>query len=174
MTVREYVLLGRTPHVGYLGSESSVDRAAAERALACLDLLAFTRRRLGSLSGGERQRAVLARALAQEAPLLLLDEPTAALDLGHQQRALELVDELRQTNALTVLSAMHDLTLTAQYADRLLLLADGRPAAEGSPAEVLTEHLISAHYGARVLVLNESSTVAVLPRRERREVEAIG
>ena len=118
LTVAEYVLLGRTPHIGYLGSEGAGDRLAAAGAIERLGLLDFVQRPLGSLSGGERQRVVLARALAQAAPLLLLDEPTSALDLGRQQDALDLLDELRRSDGLTVISAMHDLSLAGQYADR--------------------------------------------------------
>jgi iron complex transport system ATP-binding protein len=166
MTVAEYVLLGRTPYVGYLGTERQADREAVDETLARLDLIRFARRRLGSLSGGERQRAVLARALAQEAPLLLLDEPTASLDVGRQQQVLELVDTLRDTQGLTVLTAMHDLNLAARYADRLLFLAEGRLVAEGSAAEVLSEELIAAHYQATVRVLVEDGLgVTVVPAR---------
>jgi iron complex transport system ATP-binding protein len=167
MTVAEYVLLGRTPHLGYLAGEGKGDLAAADRALARLDLTRFAGRRLGTLSGGERQRAVLARALAQEAPLLLLDEPTSSLDIGRGQQALELVDSLRRDGGLTVLSAMHDLTLAAQYADRLLLLDRGRLVAGGAPADVLRPELIAEHYGAEVKVLVNGG-VAVVPSRPRR------
>jgi iron complex transport system ATP-binding protein len=167
MTVAEYVLLGRTPHLGYLGGEGRSDLEAADRALARLDLSRFAGRRLSTLSGGERQRAVLARALAQEAPLLLLDEPTSSLDIGRGQQALELVDALRRDGGLTVLSAMHDLTLAAQYADRLLLLDCGRLAAGGPPAEVLRPELIAEHYGAEVRVLVNGG-VAVVPSRPPR------
>src|SRR5439155_1496610 len=118
LTVAEYVLLGRTPYLGYFGAEGRADRLAAERALERLELRPFAERHLGSLSGGELQRAVLARAVAQEAPILLLDEPTTALDLGRQQQALELVHSLRD-DGLTIVSTMHDLTLAGQYADRL-------------------------------------------------------
>jgi len=167
MTVAEYVLLGRTPHLGYLAGEGKGDLAAADRALARLDLTRFAGRRLGTLSGGERQRAVLARALAQEAPLLLLDEPTSSLDIGRGQQALELVDSLRRDGGLTVLSAMHDLTLAGQYADRLLLLDRGRLVAGGAPADVLRPELIAEHYGAEVKVLVNGG-VAVVPSRPRR------
>jgi iron complex transport system ATP-binding protein len=178
MAVLEYVLLGRTPHLGYLGAEGQRDRAAAERALVLLDLSVLAYRRLGSLSGGERQRAVLARALAQEARLLLLDEPTAALDVGRQQQALELVDTLRRTEGLTVLSAMHDLTLAGQYAERLVLLSRAQLVASGAPSEVLTAELIAAHYAASVrIVALGSAGVAVVPERRgdravRSELEA--
>jgi iron complex transport system ATP-binding protein len=168
LTVAEYVLLGRTPHIGYLGSEGRSDRLAAERAIARLGLRPFASRPLGSLSGGERQRAALARALAQDAPLLLLDEPTSALDLGAQQQALELIDWLRREEVLTVISAMHDLSLAGQFADRLLLLDRGRVVADGPAPEVLSEKSIAAHYGASVRVLQEDGAIFVLPRREVR------
>ena len=161
MSVEEYVLLGRTPYVSYVGSEGRGDLAAAASAVARLDLAELASRHLGTLSGGERQRAVLARALAQEAPLLLLDEPTSALDAGRQQEALELIDGLRLDAGLTVVAAMHDLTLAGLYAPKLLLLSGGRIVAEGAAAEVLTEPLIEEHYGARVRVLEG----AVIPVR---------
>ncbi|MGH7860924.1 MAG: ABC transporter ATP-binding protein [Candidatus Dormibacteraceae bacterium] len=166
LTVAEYVLLGRTPHIGHFATETRSDRLAAERAVARLSLRSFIGRTLGSLSGGELQRVVLARALAQEAPILLLDEPTSALDLGRQQEALELIDGLRRESELTVVSAMHDLSLAGQYADRLLLLEAGRLVAEGSPDSVLSEESIAAHYGARVRVIKEDGRVYVLPARQ--------
>jgi iron complex transport system ATP-binding protein len=166
ITVRAYVLLGRTPHLGYLGSERRTDHRAVDAALDQLDLLPFSRRRLDTLSGGERQRATLARALAQDAPILLLDEPTAALDMGRQQQVLEIVDALRASRGLTVLSTMHDLTLAGQYADRLLLLDAGRLVAAGSAEEVLTRALITEHYGAEVDVVDTAgSGFVVVPVR---------
>jgi iron complex transport system ATP-binding protein len=168
MSVWEYVLLGRTPHIGPFGSESARDVAAARRALERLELRPFADRRLHTLSGGEQQRVVLARALAQEAPLLLLDEPTTSLDIGRQQQALELVAELREQGPLTVLSAMHELTLALQYADRLALLSAGRLVAAGPPAEIATEPLLAEHYGAEVTVIsNGGGPIAVIPRRLR-------
>ena len=164
LTVAEYVLLGRTPHLGYLGVEGRRDRQAVARALERLDLLPFAERGLGSLSGGELQRAVLARALAQEARVLLLDEPTTSLDLGRQQQALELVDSLRG-DGLTVLSTMHDLTLAGQYADRLVLLDRGTIVAEGAPRDVLSPETLASHYGANVRVVHDDGDVFVLPQR---------
>jgi cobalamin transport system ATP-binding protein len=154
ITVRAYVLLGRTPHLGYFGVERRKDHDAVDAALDQLDLVSFADRRLDTLSGGERQRATLARALAQDAPLLLLDEPTAALDMGRQQQVLEIVDELRRSRGLTVVSTMHDLTLAGQYADRLLLVDGGRLVAAGAPDDVLTRSLITEHYGAEVAVVD--------------------
>jgi iron complex transport system ATP-binding protein len=169
MSVREYVLLGRTPYIGYLASERRRDYDAAEAAMARLDLGALSRRRLSALSGGERQRVVLARALAQHAPVLLLDEPTTSLDVGRQQQVLEIVDELRTTEGLTVLSAMHELTLAGQYADRLLLLDRGRLVASGPAKDVLTRALIAEHYRADVRVVGEpESGLVVVPVRGSR------
>jgi iron complex transport system ATP-binding protein len=165
MTVAEYVLLGRTPHLGPLAKEGREDRDVAARTLERLDLLAYGERRLGTLSGGEKQRVVVARALAQDARIVLLDEPTASLDIGHQQQALELLDVLRAESELTLVAAMHDLTLAAQYADRMLLLDEGRIVAEGAPADVLTEPLIERHYGATIEVVNVADRIAVVPFR---------
>jgi len=167
MTVAEYVLLGRTPHLGPLAKEGRRDREAAARALGRLDLLGYGERRLGTLSGGEKQRAVVARALAQEARVVLLDEPTAALDIGHQQQAFDLLDSLRGESGLTLVAAMHDLTLAAQYADRMVLLDSGRVAADGVPRDVLTEALIASHFGASIDVVPVNGRIAVVPRRDR-------
>ncbi len=161
MPLLRYVLLGRNPHISYLGSESARDYAAVFEAMAALELDGMGSRTLGTLSGGEAQRAVIARALAQEAPILLLDEPTAALDLGHQQSVLGLVHNLHEERRLTVLSAMHDLTLAGQYCDRLVLLDGGRVVVEGSAELVLTEELILRHYGANVRVLVDDGPVVV-------------
>jgi iron complex transport system ATP-binding protein len=139
MTVTDYVLLGRTPYIPYLGSETRRDLAIVADVLDHLDLGAFAGRALDSLSGGERQRAVLARALAQQAPVLLLDEPTTGLDVGHQQQVLELVD---------------------------ILLDGGRVAAAGPARAVLTEEVIARHYHASVRVLEDpGGGVVVVPVR---------
>jgi iron complex transport system ATP-binding protein len=165
MTVAEYVLLGRTPHLGRLAKEGRRDREAAADALARLGLLEYRDRKLGTLSGGERQRVVVARALAQEARIVLLDEPTASLDIGHQQQALELLDALRAESGLTLVAAMHDLTLAAQYADRMVMLDVGRIVADGPPREVLTEALIGRHYDAAIRVVDVAGRIAVVPSR---------
>jgi iron complex transport system ATP-binding protein len=167
MTVADYVLLGRTPHVGYFSQESRRDRKAASRAIERLDLASFADRALGSLSGGERQRAVLARALAQEAEVILLDEPTSALDLARQQQVLELVDCLRAQEGLAVLAAMHDLTAVALYCDQALLLAQGVVVATGSPRQVLTEQGLSTHFGAAVRVIDHDGELVVVPARAK-------
>jgi iron complex transport system ATP-binding protein len=166
MTVRDYVLLGRTAHIGYLRTETAGDRRVCAAAIDRLDLSTMADRVLRTMSGGELQRVVIARALAQEAPVLLLDEPTSALDLGRRMDALELIDEVRHERSLTVLSAIHDLTLAGQFVDRLLLLADGRIDASGSAREVLCEGALAAHFGAGVQVLTtDTGDIAVISRR---------
>jgi iron complex transport system ATP-binding protein len=170
MTVEQYVLLGRTPHLGILGAEGRKDLLAVDAALERLELGWAAERRLDTLSGGELQRAVLARALAQEAPLLLLDEPTTGLDLGHQIRVLELVDELRREHGLTVLSTMHDLTLAGRFADRFALLSQGRLVAQGSRSDVLDAAVIAEHFGASVRVIGDGEIGwAVVPVSHREE-----
>ena len=168
MTVAEYVLLGRTPHLSYLAREGARDWRVAGHVIERLHLGALASRELGRLSGGERRRAVIGRALAQQAPILLLDEPTTALDVGRQQEVLDLIDDLRKQDGLTVLAAMHDLTLAGQYAEELALLVDGEMVACGSADEVLTRTAIERHYGARVRVLPVlSAGRAVVPVREQ-------
>ena len=170
-TVADYVLLGRTPHIRPLGVEGPADLAAVHDALARLDLVPFADRLVTTLSGGERQRVLIARALAQGSPLVLLDEPTTALDVGHQQQVLELVDELRHDRQLTVVTTMHDLTLAGQYADRLVLLDRGRVVVDGTAAEVLTEDNLARYSGARVRSIDDGDRPVVLPLRETRAHE---
>ena len=166
MTGFEYALLGRNPYIGWFGQETREDRDLVAGVLDRLELGEFAGRPLGSLSGGERQRLVIARALAQEAPILLLDEPTSALDIGHQQQALELVDRLRREHGLTVVSAMHDLTLAGLYSDRLALLHQGVVVTAGDAAHVLRAETLSEFYGVSVKVhRDEDGTVVVVHRR---------
>ena len=166
MTVAHYVLLGRTAHLGYFGRESDHDRRIVAGTLERLALESLAARPVDHLSGGERQRVAIARALAQQSPVLLIDEPTTSLDVGRQQSVLELIDELRHDRSLTVISAMHDLTLAGQYADRLALMVGGRLVATGTPAEILTESVIAEHYQARVAVVEmNGSGHAVVPVR---------
>jgi len=167
MSAFDYVLLGRWPYVGRFGAESRRDRRAVENVFERLRLVKFRDRRLGDLSGGERQRIVLARALAQETSVLLLDEPTSALDIGHQQQALELVTELRRDQQLTVVAAMHDLTLAGIYSDRLVMLDEGSVVADGPAADVLTADRLGEVYHVCVTVDIDphDGAVVVVPRR---------
>ena len=173
MVLADYVLLGRTAYLPALRNEGPADRAAADEALERMDLAGLAGRRLSELSGGERQRATLARALAQQAPVLLLDEPTTALDIGHAQQMLETVDRLRHESDLTVLSTMHDLTLAAAFADQLVALDRGQVVARGTPTEVLTEELLRSAYDASVRILTgEDGRLAVIPLRQGPERRA--
>lgn len=172
MAVIDYVLLGRTPHRGAFAGDSEYDLAVASTVLDRLDLHGFAEREVNTLSGGERQRVVMARALAQETPILLLDEPTTALDLGHQQDVLELIDELRHERGLTVLATLHDLTLAARYGDRIAVLSHGVVAVAGGPAEVLSESLIAEHFRASVRIIDDPAGPVIVPVAHRPAKEA--
>ncbi len=176
MDVFTYVLLGRTPHLGYFAAEGQHDVETARMALIELGVGDLGHRDISTLSGGELQRVVLARALAQEPEILLLDEPTSALDVGNQQQVLEVIDGMRMSRGLTVVSAIHDLTLAAQFCDRLALLADGELVATGTAIEVLTEATIQKHYDANVSVIWVEGQLAVIPTRQPslRQVDSCG
>jgi iron complex transport system ATP-binding protein len=152
-TVWETVLLGRTPYLNFLGQVSSKDEEIARAALAKVDALDLAGRRIGELSGGEQQRTLLARALAQSTPILLLDEPTTNLDLHYQVGFMEIVRSLAHADGLAVLIALHDLNLAARYADRVALLVGGDIRASGTPRQVLTRELISEAYHLPVQVV---------------------
>jgi iron complex transport system ATP-binding protein len=171
ITVGDYVLLGRTPYLPRFGSEGAADLAVAEEALRVLDLLGFVDRPVDSLSGGERQRVFVARALAQQTAVVLLDEPTTGLDLWHQQEVLELIDALRTERGMTVVSTMHDLTLISRFADRLVLMDDGRVVAGGTAAEILTPEILARWYGANVRVIQDPTGPVIVPLRPVKEAE---
>lgn len=161
----ETVLMGRTPHLGWLAAEGPVDMAVAQRALDLVDAKALADRRVGELSGGERQRLQLARALAQEPDVLLLDEPTVHLDLTHQLALLDLVGSLARTADLAVLAVFHELNLAAEYCDELVVLAGGRVVASGSPQATLTAELIRTVYRVNLPIVRhpQSGRPAILP-----------
>jgi iron complex transport system ATP-binding protein len=152
-TAWETVLLGRTPYLNFLGQVSANDERIARLALERVDALDLAERRVGELSGGEQQRVLLARALAQSTPILLMDEPTAHLDLQHQVALMEMARSLAHSDGLSVLVALHDLNLAARYADRLALLVSGTVAALGSASQVLTPQAIASAYGLQVEVV---------------------
>jgi iron complex transport system ATP-binding protein len=157
-TALELVLMGRTPHLKLLQGEGQGDPRAARRAMLATDTWELAGRRIGELSGGERQRLLVARALAQETPLLLLDEPTAHLDVGHQAATLRLMARLCRSEGKAVLAAVHDLTLAAQFCHRLVMLHQGRVIAEGAPGEVLTRERLRQIYGTSLHVLSHPVT----------------
>lgn len=165
MTARDLIMLGRTPFLKTFGTESPDDRAAVDAEIEHLGLESFVDRPADQLSGGELQRVMLARALCQQPQLLLLDEPTSALDIGHQQSVLELVDRHRRQRGITVLAAMHDLTLAAQYSDRIVLLDRGAVVSDGPPAQVLDADLLARTYAAQVEILARPAGPAVIPVR---------
>ncbi len=159
-TVRDTVALGRHPWRGSFGPLSAADEARIDAALEAADLLALADRPLPSLSSGERQRAALARCLAQGGDLLLLDEPTAHLDLGHRLRMLDVLRARAKASGRAVLAVLHDLNLAGVFADRIVLLVGGRVAADGPPAAVLTAARIREAFGAAVDVLDHPQTGA--------------
>jgi iron complex transport system ATP-binding protein len=161
-TVEEAVLLGRAPRQGILGIPKAVDLDAARRAMAFTGVEELAERKLDQLSGGEQQRVSIARALCQEPDIILLDEPTASLDLSHQLRLMDLMERLRRERAVTVVMVSHDVNLAAMYADRLLLLDNGRIAHLGAPVDVLTAQNLEAAYGCRLMV--DESPFGGLPR----------
>jgi iron complex transport system ATP-binding protein len=170
-TVMEMVLLGRTPHGAGFAFEDARDLAAARQAMERTETLSLASRRVTELSGGERQRVILARALAQEPRILLLDEPAAFLDIRHEVEMYDLLRDLQRAG-LTVVSVLHDLNIAALYCDRLVLLAAGRVAVTGTPAEVITYQTLTDVYGTEVYVAMNDVTGAlnVLPlSREHRE-----
>lgn len=152
-TAWEVVLMGRTPYLGLLGNETATDMAIAQRAMEETNTWHLASRLIGQLSGGERQRMVMARALAQEPRVLLLDEPTLHLDINHQLEILSLVRRLVGEQGLAVLAIFHDLNLAAQFCHELVLLCQGQVFARGRPEEVITATNISAVYRAEVTIL---------------------
>ncbi len=166
-TALEVVLMGRAPHLGLFGFPRAGDLAVARAAMAQLDVAGLADRPLDRVSGGERQRVLLARALAQEPEVLVLDEPTTHLDLRHQAGMHDVVRELARARGVAVVSVLHDLNLAALYCDRLVLLAGGRVARAGTPGEVLTADVLAAVYETDVYVGANPLTGGpiVLPRR---------
>jgi len=152
-TVREVLEMGRYPYQDWLGREPGDSGEIIDRVMERLALRELVDREMDSLSGGERQRVALGKTMVQEPRILLLDEPTTFLDIGHQVELMDYIREWQTASRLTVVAVLHDLNLAAQYCDRLLLLADGRTAGEGLPGELIRAELIERVYGTRPLIL---------------------
>lgn len=163
--VREVAALGRTPHVGPFGRPSRADRAAVDRALAATGCSALAERLMSDISGGERQRAVVAMALAQEADVLLLDEPTVHLDPAHQRGTLEVIRRLARERGVAALAALHDLNLAAALADRVVVLSAGRVVADGAPLQTLSALTVQGVFGPGLAVIHREGVPYVLPER---------
>ncbi|RQG89783.1 heme ABC transporter ATP-binding protein [Natrarchaeobius halalkaliphilus] len=172
--VRDVVEMGRHPHRSRFSTPTADDRAAVERALERTRTAELAARSIDEVSGGQRQRVVLARAIAQETPVLLLDEPTASLDINHQVETLELVRELVEEDR-TVVAAIHDLDLAARYCDRLVLLANGSLHSTGPPSEVLTTETLAEAFDANATVtpnpVTGTTTVTTLPHGATRATD---
>jgi len=154
----EVVLMGRAAHLGWLGVEGAADLAAAGQAMERTGTLPFSDRLIGRLSGGERQLVFVARALAQEPGLLLLDEPTAFLDIRHRLEIYAILQDLNRREGITVLTTSHDINLAARFCPRLILLKQGRIAADGPASEVFREEILSDVYDTPLRVIRDAGT----------------
>lgn len=172
-TAYEVVAMGRFPYLGRFQPEGSDDLAAIEHAFAATETTGFRDRLVNELSGGERQRVIIARALAQSTPLMVLDEPTANLDLSHQIEVLSLVRDLCRDHGHAAVAAIHDLGSAARYCDRIAIVHDGRIVADGTPEQVVTELNLRIHFNvsARVRRDEETGDIFVLPREHVRNGE---
>jgi len=168
-TVSDVVLLGRSPHLGIFGLESEKDIRLMKRAMAFTEVSHLARRRLDQISGGERQRVLIAKAICQETEIIVLDEPTASLDIAHQLRIMDLMEKMKTEKNITVIMVSHDINLAAMYADKLLLINKGKMVKFGLPAEVLTYHTLESVYGCPLLVddnpLGKQPRVTPVPGR---------
>jgi len=161
-TVLEMVTMGRSPYQGVLGLSSLKDARLVVQALEFTDTTYLADRKMNQLSGGERQRVMIARAICQDPDIILLDEPTAALDLAHQIRIMDLMESLRKEKGMTVVMVSHDINLAAMYGDEILLLKEGKILQAGSPFEVLTFDGLEEAYGCLLLV--DKSPLGDFPR----------
>ncbi|MDJ0819094.1 MAG: ABC transporter ATP-binding protein [Desulfobacterales bacterium] len=161
-TAAELVLMGRAPYTSTLGIETEKDYQISKQAMHFTEVAHLAARKLDQLSGGEQQRVFIARAICQEPKILLLDEPTASLDLAHQVRIMDLMEKLKEDKGVTVVMVSHDINLAAMYGGRLLLLRDGQIVCMGPPKEILNFKTLEDTYGCRLLV--DESPLGKLPR----------
>lgn len=151
-SVTEAVVMGRSPHLGILGMEDKNDFRIAEEAMRFTDVSHLADRKLFQLSGGELQRVIIARAICQQPEIILLDEPTTALDPAHQLKIMDLMEKFHKEQATTIVMVSHDLNLASMYGDRLLLLKDGKVVKVGDPKNVLNKELLEESYGCKMEV----------------------
>jgi iron complex transport system ATP-binding protein len=163
-SVEDFVMMGRYAHLSAWRLYTQRDRELARESLRRVDALQFAERSMDEMSGGERQRTMVARALTQESGTILLDEPTSALDLAHQLRVYGLIHDLQRTAQRTIVVVTHDLNLASQFADRLVLLQNGRVAADDVPAQVLRREVLEPVYGADLAFGSFERTFAGSPR----------
>jgi len=176
-SVIEIVLMGRSPYLGHLMFENERDLEIAKRAMEWTDLLSLSERSIDELSGGERKRVFIARALAQEPEVILLDEPTANLDIHHQIEFLDLILSLNRERGLTIIMATHDMNIASEFCDRLILFREGKIYKTGVPREVITKETIETVYGCDVWV--DQNPISGMPRisllrKETHEIETMG
>ncbi|HZX37924.1 MAG TPA: ABC transporter ATP-binding protein [Streptomyces sp.] len=175
ITVADLVARGRYPHQGLLRQWSPEDERIVEESMTATGVGELAERYVDELSGGQRQRVWIAMALAQQTPLLLLDEPTTFLDIQHQLEVLDLCAELHETQGRTLVAVLHDLNQAARYATHLVALRDGKVVAEGAPADVVTAELVEQVFGVKSQVIDdpESGTPLVVPAARRRSATAV-
>ena len=168
-TVADTVIMGRTPHLGILGMEGEKDFLIAEEAMEFTEVSHLADRKLFQLSGGELQRVIIARAICQQPEIILLDEPTTALDPAHQLKIMDLMERFRRQYNTTIIMVSHDLNLASMYGDRLLLLKEGRVIKTGDPKEVLNKSLLEESYGCQMMVdenpLGQVARVTPIPHK---------
>ena len=155
LSIPDFVMLGRNPHLGLLQWESKEDFNIARKSMSLTEIDYLSGRKLGEISGGEKQRAMLALAITQQSPIMLLDEPTSNLDISHQRKVMKIIRRIHEEKSgfgATVL-AIHDLNIAAQFSDRILLFSNGSIAADGTPKEVLTKNNIESIYGSEVTII---------------------
>ena len=166
-TVADTVIMGRTPHLGILGMEGKEDYLRAREAMEFTEVAHLAERKLYQLSGGELQRVIIARAICQQPEIILLDEPTTALDPAHQLKIMDLMEKFRREKGITIIMVSHDLNLASMYGDRLLLLKEGRVVETGAPKSVLNKELLEESYGCRMMVdespLGQAARVTPIP-----------
>ena len=168
-TVQEIVLMGRSPYKGLLGFDDQTDLQIAQQAMIFTGVEHLAKRKLGQLSGGEQQRVLIARAICQEPEIILLDEPTASLDLAHQIRVMDLMEQLQKEKGVTVIMVSHDINLACMYAQSLLLIKNGQIVSTGSPDQVLNYETLERAYGCPLLVdqspLGNYPRITLVPKR---------